>query len=91
MPYNDLQKGRYSHSNQIYFITTVLHMRKSLFHDFFCAKIVVYEMRVLHDEGILRSLAWVIMSEHIHWLFRLMRADLAQQIGEYSLRDTAWL
>jgi hypothetical protein len=58
--YNDLQKGRYLQANQLYFITTVLHQRKPLFYDFFCAKIVDYEMKALHDEGILGSLVWVI-------------------------------
>jgi len=41
MPYNDLQKGRYSQANQIYFITTVLHQRKPLFHDFAVQRLLV--------------------------------------------------
>jgi len=88
MPYNDLQKGRYSQANQIYFITTVLHQRKPLFHDFFCAKIVVYEMKALHDEGILRSLAWVIMPDHVHWLFALNDVfTLAQTMQRFKARS----
>jgi REP element-mobilizing transposase RayT len=28
-------------------------------------------MRRLHEEGILDSIAWVVMPDHIHWLFQL--------------------
>jgi REP element-mobilizing transposase RayT len=28
-------------------------------------------MRTLHEENILNSLAWVVMPDHMHWLFEL--------------------
>ena len=34
-------------------------------------------MRRVHDEGLIQSLAWVLMPDHLHWLFGLTeRADL---------------
>lgn len=103
MPYKDLQKGRYSQTNQIYFVTTVLYRRKPLFLDFYCAKNVVYEMKRLHDEGIVDSLAWVIMPDHIHWLFNLkeiftlsktmqhFKARTAHRINSYlGQKGTVW-
>jgi len=86
--YNDLQKGRYSQTNQIYFITTVLQERKPLFHDFFCARSVVYEMKALHDDGTVNSLAWVIMPDHIHWLFTLNEGlTLSQVMQRFKARS----
>ncbi|MDF1582309.1 MAG: transposase [Methyloprofundus sp.] len=95
MPYNDLLKGRYSQANQIYFVTTVLQHRTPLFNDFFCTRKVVYEIKDLHDKNIVDSLAWVIMPDHIHWLFILnniytlsetmktLKARTAQTVNQY--------
>ncbi len=72
MPYDELRKGRHSDPWRIYFITTVLEKReKSWFADFFCARYVVAEMRALHDGGVVTSQAWVVMPDHVHWLFQL--------------------
>lgn len=103
MSYNNLQKGRYSQHNQIYFITTVLHQRKPIFKDFFCAKNVVLQIKTLHDDGLVDSLAWVIMPDHVHWLFALnditslpktmqrFKARTAHQINRYlDRRGTVW-
>jgi len=35
------------------------------------ARIVVREMRRVHDADALNSLAWVVMPDHVHWLFQL--------------------
>jgi REP element-mobilizing transposase RayT len=75
MSYDDLRKGRYSEQQRAYFVTTVLAKReRRYFADFFCARCVVAEMRALHDDEAVCSLAWVIMPDHVHWLF---------QLGEY--------
>lgn len=72
MPYDNLRKGRFNESWRAYFVTTVLAQReKKYFRDFFCARLVVAEMRSLHDSGVANSMAWVIMPDHVHWLFQL--------------------
>ena len=72
MPYDDLRKGRFSEYSRAYFMTTVLAEReKCYFNDFSCARFAAAEMRVLHDSGAVNSLAWVIMPDHVHWLFPL--------------------
>jgi len=72
MPYNDLRKGRFNEQWRAYFVTTVLADRdKCYLRDLFCARIVVSEMRQLHDSGAVNSLAWVVMPDHVHWLFQL--------------------
>ena len=72
MPYDDLRKGRYSIANQLYFITTVLNNRnEKIFSDFYCARLLINHLRKLHEEDYVSSLAWVIMPDHVHWLFQL--------------------
>lgn len=72
MSYDDLRKGRFSEAHRAYFITTVSAVREQrLFADLALARIVVREMRRLHDADALNSLAWVVMPDHVHWLFQL--------------------
>lgn len=71
MAYDNLRKGRYSETGRLYNITTVTHQREPLFHDLRCARIVIAEMRHLADEGLIDSQAWVLMPDHLHWLFAL--------------------
>lgn len=72
MPYDDLRKGRFSETGRIYFVTTLLANRdERLFTEFFCARQIVFEMRGLQNEGVVDSLAWVIMPDHLHWVFQL--------------------
>ena len=35
------------------------------------ARLLVHELRRLHENGDVNSLAWVIMPDHLHWLFQL--------------------
>jgi len=70
MTYDALRKGRFSSPSQVYFVTTVTLGREAYF-DFSCGRQIVQEMRHVHDEGLLESLAWVLMPDHLHWLFQL--------------------
>lgn len=71
MPRDDLLKGRVSLPRQAYHVTTCTEGRRPLFRDFACARLLVVEMRALHEAELLESLAWVIMPDHLHWLFQL--------------------
>jgi len=71
MPRDDLLKGRVSLPHQAYHVTTCTEARRPLFRDFACARLLVAEMRSLHEAELLESLAWVIMPDHLHWLFQL--------------------
>ena len=52
MPYDDLLTGRYSEPYRIYFVTSVLANRSlRLLEDFALARVVVEEMKALHDNG----------------------------------------
>ncbi len=71
MTYDDLRKGRISIPGQIYFITTVTTDRRPVFLCFQTARLVILEMRRIETEKLLTSLAWVLMPDHLHWLFTL--------------------
>ena len=88
MPYADLRKGRFSDAHRAYFITAVVAGRRPLFADVRAARLLVAEARRLHDGGKVRSLAWVVMPDHFHWLFQLAEgSDLGQVIG--TLKGTS--
>jgi REP element-mobilizing transposase RayT len=38
---------------------------------------LVSEMKRLHNSDVVNSLAWVIMPDHLHWLFELKSGSLA--------------
>ena len=89
MSYSALRIGRYSEQQRAYFITTVLAERKQrYFADFSCARCVVKEMRALHDDETVASLAWVIMPDHVHWLFQLGEgANLSIAVKRFKARS----
>ena len=70
-----MRKGRVSLSNHAYFITTVTNERVPWFTDMACARLAVAEMRRLHEDGFVESLAWVVMPDHVHWLLQLQGAQ----------------
>jgi len=71
MGYDALRKGRQSESNRAYCVTTVTRNREPLFNDLYVARIVINTMKTLHNENYVNSLSWVVMPDHLHWLFQL--------------------
>lgn len=71
MSYDTLRRGRQSLPHQVYSITTVTLDRYSNFTDIYAARLLVRELRRLHDAAEVTSLAWVIMPDHLHWLIQL--------------------
>jgi len=50
MSYNELRKGRWSESGHIYFVTMVTNERKPYFLDFFIARKLIQQIKLLHDD-----------------------------------------
>jgi len=69
--HSQLRKGRCSIPNQIYHISTATHDWYPLFEDLTLGRMVVKSLRHEHDAGHVESLAFVIMPDHLHWLFSL--------------------
>ncbi len=71
MSFNDLRKGRYSEQGQIYFVTMVTNNRTPCFSSLYVTRKAIQQLGLLHREEKLYSYAWVVMPDHIHWLFQL--------------------
>ena len=68
---NQLRKGRHSVAGGVYLITTVTAHRQHVFSDFFAARSLD---QVIHDPALssrARTLAYVVMPDHLHWLMQL--------------------
>jgi len=55
-----------------------------VFTNFYLGRIVVLAMRHQHEQGNVQSLAFVLMPDHLHWLFTLQNdntlAKVMQQV-----------
>ena len=83
-----LRHGRYSEHGRSYLVTIVVHNRQCLFTDLFLGRLLVAEFRNTHELGLIESLAWVIMPDHIHWLFELKQKTLSDVIRRIKSRST---
>ncbi|MBU1419857.1 MAG: transposase [Proteobacteria bacterium] len=72
----DLRRGRYSQHGQYYLLTAVTSRRQTVFQDFTAARICIHALRMQHEKGTVRSLAFVVMPNHFHWLIELGQTDL---------------
>jgi len=91
----NLRKGHVSEINRAYLITAVTHNRQPLFHNLYCARILINSFKSIHDSDLVESLSWVVMPDHFHWLFTLKTSSLpeamrrikgssAQKINQYN-------
>ena len=64
-----LRKGRVSIPGQIYHIIFVTRMRRPILAEFSTARTVIASLRACEPEA--STLAFVVMPDHVHWLFSL--------------------
>jgi putative transposase len=69
--------GRFSESGQIYLLTSVTRDRIPFFNDWYKGRLPVSAFRQAEKEGSARSLAWVVMPDHFHWLVELQNSSLS--------------
>jgi len=84
----DLRKGRFSEHGRIYLITTVVKDREAVFDDYELGRLVVAELRNAERWGQAHSLAWVVMPNHLHWLFELHRGELPDLMRQVKCRSS---
>ena len=56
--------------------------------DFHSARLLVAELRQAEEEGAIRSLAWVVMPDHFHWLVELGPGSLKRLMRRVKSRST---
>lgn len=81
-----LLRGRVSQIGGYYCITNVIERRRPVLADAGPANLVIDEIRRLTQERIVDSLAWVVMPDHVHWLFRLRQDSLARSMQAFKSR-----
>lgn len=82
-----LRKGRCSELGRIYLLTTVVRAREPLFRDLHPARLLIQELRRAHDSGLVSSLAWVLMPDHLHWLVQLHDGELDSLMRQVKSRS----
>jgi len=87
-----LRRGRVSLPGHIYHLRFVVRDRQPLFSDFGLGRVVAICLQDGAVIGKARSLAWVVMPDHLHWLVQLDEvlglADLARLDGFVSSAAT---
>jgi len=66
-----LRSGRTSIPNQIYHISTTTIARRPVFLDLYAGRAVVNALRREQVAHGVETLAYVVMPDHLHWLFKL--------------------
>jgi putative transposase len=82
-----LRGGRFSESGRAYLLTAVTHKRQPVFNDWRLARLLITEMRRLHDAKLIESCAWVIMPDHLHWLVQLGPLALSTLMQQLKSRS----
>jgi putative transposase len=71
----DLRKGRVSLDCQIHHVTTATLNREPVFLDFNHARLFIQTLRQSELKGETKTMAFVVMPDHIHWLFQLNQGE----------------
>ena len=75
----NLRTHRHSIRDNIYSITACTYNRQPFFLDFNIARTVIRAMRYQDQQTLTDTIAFVVMPDHIHWLFQLKQKSLTYQ------------
>ncbi len=83
-----LRLGRFSETSRLYLLTSTTLHRAPILADFHSARLLVAQFRQAEQEAAARSLAWVIMPDHFHWLIELGPVQLHALMRRVKSRST---
>lgn len=75
-----LRRGRVSIPGQVYLVTTVCHSRVPVFRSFRAARCLIHVLKREHDRDAARTLCFVVMPDHLHWLLVLGEGESLSQV-----------
>jgi putative transposase len=78
---HNLRIGRISEPGQIYHINFCTENRKLLFSNLWFAREVVLSLRGCDTKQITQTLAFVVMPDHVHWLFELKTGTVGAAVS----------
>jgi putative transposase len=85
---HNLRKGRVSIPHQSYLITTVTQKRQPLFTNFYNARIVIKSINYTEQICDIKSMCFVVMPDHMHWLLSLgNNSSLSQVVANVKRRS----
>ncbi|MEG5263935.1 transposase [Pseudomonas sp. JDS28PS106] len=84
-----LRRGRYSCAHHIYLVTTSTFDRTPVFTSLALGRLLVDELRLAQEQDLAHSLAWVVMPDHLHWLFELRAESLSGLIQRVKSKSAA--
>ena len=85
----NLRKGRHSLENYIYHVTIVTNGRKKIFIDLAPGRLVVRSLIRLERTGRATTMAFVVMPDHMHWLFHLpQNSNLSSTVGSMKSQSS---
>jgi REP element-mobilizing transposase RayT len=85
---HQLRKGRFSAVGNVYLLTTVTHERQPFFSDWQLGRLAVEQLRYMERKGLVQSLAWVLMPDHLHWLVALEQGSLSALMSRFKSRSS---
>lgn len=85
---HSLRKGRFSEEGRVYLVTITTERRHRRFHDRARAEPVVAAIRAADAEAHTATEAWVVMPDHLHWLFSLGDVALSTVVARLKSRST---
>ena len=85
----NLRRGRFSQPEQIYLVTTVTHNRDPIFRDLYFSRIVATAIAYRQKHELAYTLAFVLMPDHLHWLFSLGGGKNLSQLMQGFKRHTS--
>ena len=87
MPSPRLLRGRAPERHAVYSVTTVVSGRRRPFAQPSVAALLADELGLAEDDGLTTNLAWVVMPDHLHWLFTLRADSLARVMQRIKARS----
>jgi len=82
-----LIKGRRSEIGHYYSITACTSARSPIFSDPIATQCVIAELDSANASGSITTIAWVVMPNHLHWLFRLEESALSRIVQKMKYRS----
>ena len=86
----DLRKGRVSIPGQVYLVTAVTYQRQPIFKKFINARFLIHSLKYAEQSNQVMSLSYVVMPDHLHWLFSLDNYCSLQQVVSNVKRRSAY-
>ncbi len=78
---NLLRKGRSSQIGRPYLVTFSTAGRVNYFSDYRLASIACRQLYLAHQWGHVQNWCYVVMPDHVHWLFSLGEGQLSRVVG----------